>query len=115
MLSQLSKTVKIALRSNEEERAILRARSAVQRFPVIQWRQQMEDLHRRSITMSRNIAGAYAWRGSDCEERGRHPSAPTEEGNEWNPSNHFSPSLSQWDSNRSGSGTQLGTVLTPAQ
>ncbi|EEB94922.1 hypothetical protein MPER_06191 [Moniliophthora perniciosa FA553] len=33
MLSQLTKTIKMALKSTEEERAILRARSAVQRFP----------------------------------------------------------------------------------
>jgi alpha-1,3-glucan synthase len=65
LLSQLTKTIKLALKSTEEERAILRARSAVQRFPVIEWRQKMEDFHRRSITVSRNVAGTNAWRPSD--------------------------------------------------
>lgn len=65
MLSQLTKTIKMALKSTEEERAMLRARSAVQRFPVVEWRQRMEDFHRRSITTSRSVAGAEAWRPSD--------------------------------------------------
>ncbi|KAG8911787.1 Cell wall alpha-1,3-glucan synthase ags1, partial [Tulasnella sp. 417] len=46
MLSQFGKTIKLALKSTEEERAILRARSAVQRFPVVEWRQKTEDFHR---------------------------------------------------------------------
>jgi alpha-1,3-glucan synthase len=65
MLSQLTKTIKMALKSTDEERAILRARSAVQRFPVVEWRQRMEDLHRRSISTSRSIATVDAWRPSD--------------------------------------------------
>lgn len=61
MLSQLSKTIKLALKSTQEERAILRARSAVQRFPVVEWRQRLEDFQKRSITMSRSVAGEHAW------------------------------------------------------
>jgi len=61
MLSQLTKTIKLALKSTEEERAILRARSAVQRFPVVEWRQRLEDFQRRSITVSRVGAGEKAW------------------------------------------------------
>lgn len=61
MLSQLTKTIKMALKSTEEERAILRARSAVQRFPVVEWRQRLEDFQRRSITVSRSTAGKDAW------------------------------------------------------
>ena len=61
MLSQLTKTIKLALKTSEQERAILRARSAVQRFPVVEWRQRLEDFQRRSITISRSIAGANAW------------------------------------------------------
>jgi alpha-1,3-glucan synthase len=114
MLSQLSKTIKLALRSTEEERAILRARSAVQRFPVIQWRQQMEDLHRRSITTSRNIAGSYAWRDSDCAGGG---TAQVEEVDDWDPAHPVYPSLSAWDSGSligGNSGTYTGSSdLTP--
>ncbi|KAG1859045.1 glycoside hydrolase family 13/glycosyltransferase family 5 protein [Suillus tomentosus] len=66
MLSQLSKTIKLALKSTEEERAMLRARSAVQRFPVVEWRQRMEDMHQRSINTSRKLAGSNAWREADC-------------------------------------------------
>ena len=61
MLSQLTKTIKLALKSTEEERAILRARSAVQRFPVVEWRQRLEDFQRRSITVARTGAGEKAW------------------------------------------------------
>ncbi len=61
MLSQLTKTIKMALKSTNEERAILRARSAVQRFPVVEWRQRLEDFHRRSITSSRTNAGDQAY------------------------------------------------------
>lgn len=61
MLSQLTKTIKLALKSTQEERAILRARSAVQRFPVVEWRQRLEDFQRRSIATSRSHAGEHAW------------------------------------------------------
>ena len=71
MLSQLSKTIKLALKSTEEERAILRARSAVQRFPVVEWRQRTEDFHKRAITTSRSLAGGNAWRAADCEQPAR--------------------------------------------
>lgn len=46
---------------------MLRARSAVQRFPVVEWRQRMEDFHRRSIVTSRHLAGERAWKESDCK------------------------------------------------
>jgi hypothetical protein len=65
MLSQPSKTIKLALKSMQDERAILRARSAVQRFPVVEWCQQMEDMHRRSVPTSRHLAGPNVWRESD--------------------------------------------------
>ncbi|WVQ79175.1 hypothetical protein IAT38_001271 [Cryptococcus sp. DSM 104549] len=61
MLSQLTKTIKLALKSTPEERAILRARSAVQRFPVVEWRQRLEDFQKRSINASRGGAGDHAW------------------------------------------------------
>ena len=61
MLSQLTKTIKLALKSTEDERAMLRARSAVQRFPVVEWRQRLEDFQRRSVTVSRSQAGENAW------------------------------------------------------
>lgn len=61
MLSQLTKTIKLALRSTQEERAILRARSAVQRFPVVEWRQRLEDFQKRSIAASRGLAGENAY------------------------------------------------------
>ncbi|KAJ7777588.1 modular protein with glycoside hydrolase family 13 and glycosyltransferase family 5 domains [Mycena maculata] len=70
MLSQLTKTIKMALKSTEEERAVLRARSALQRFPVVEWRQRIEDFHKRSINISRGNAGASAWRKSDCDGGG---------------------------------------------
>lgn len=94
MLSQLTKTIKKALKSTEEERAILRARSAVQRFPVIEWRQRMEDFHRRSIKTSRRIAGSNAWRESDCNAG---IVTPIGESEDWNPVHQAYPVQPDWD------------------
>ena len=100
MLSQLSKTIKLALKSTPEERAILRARSAVQRFPVVEWRQRMEDMHRRSIQTSRRIAGPNAWRESD----GGIAAIPMmDETDDWNPVHQGLPSQPDWDSSSHGS------------
>lgn len=60
MHSQFSKTIKAALKSTNEERAVLRARSALQRFPVLEWRSRMENMHRRAIKASRKYAGLQA-------------------------------------------------------
>lgn len=95
MLSQLTKTIKMALKSTEEDRAVLRARSALQRFPVVEWRQRMEDFHRRSINASRDLAGAEAWRESDCDggSGGLRPVAEAD----WNPVDMDYPSQPAWD------------------
>lgn len=97
MLSQLTKTIKMALKSTEEERAILRARSALQRFPVVEWRQRTEDFHKRSIGVSRGEAGSNAWRESDCDGGGVQPMAQADD---WNPVTQAYPSQPDWD-NRS--------------
>jgi alpha-1,3-glucan synthase len=94
MLSQLTKTIKLALKSTEKERAILRARSAVQRFPVVEWRQRMEDIHRRSINTSRSVAGANAWRSSDGGEKRIQPLADIED---WSPEALAHPTQPEWD------------------
>ncbi|KAF7338273.1 Modular protein with glycoside hydrolase family 13 and glycosyltransferase family 5 domains [Mycena venus] len=95
MLSQLTKTIKMALKSTEEERAILRARSALQRFPVVEWRQRTEDFHKRSINISRGEAGPNAWRESDCDGGGVSPMAHPDD---WNPVSQPHPSQPDWDS-----------------
>ncbi|KIY43381.1 glycoside hydrolase family 13 and glycosyltransferase family 5 protein [Fistulina hepatica ATCC 64428] len=94
MLSQLTKTIKLALKSTEEERAILRARSAVQRFPVVEWRQRTEDFHRRSILASRGLAQEDAWRASDCDG-GRPRIIP--DNDDWNPVQQGYPMQPDWD------------------
>lgn len=94
MLSQFSKTIKMALKSTEEERAVLRARSALQRFPVVEWRQRMEDFHKRSIGMSRGLAGSNAWRESDCDGGGVAMMADTDD---WNPVEQAHPTQPEWD------------------
>ncbi|KAJ7219301.1 modular protein with glycoside hydrolase family 13 and glycosyltransferase family 5 domains, partial [Mycena pura] len=94
MLSQLAKTIKMALKSTEEERAVLRARSAVQRFPVVEWRQRMEDFHKRSINISRGVAGRNAWRESDCDGGTAEPIAQADD---WNPVTQTYPSQPDWD------------------
>lgn len=94
MMSQLTKTIKMALKSTEEERAILRARSAVQRFPVVEWRQRMEDFHKRSIHASRGLAGPNAFRMSDCDGGGANAIADHDD---WNPEYVDQPSQPNWD------------------
>ena len=112
-MSQLTKTIKMALKSTEEERAMLRARSAVQRFPVVEWRQRMEDFHKRSITASRTIAGPNAWRPSDAAF---NPDAyrSQQEPSSWEPEYQAYPSQPDWDS-RSIADSQIHSpnVLTP--
>lgn len=100
MLSQLTKTIKMALKSTEEERAVLRARSAVQRFPVVEWRQRMEDFHKRSINTSRHVAGTNAWRPSDGGGAGLRPMADTDD---WNPVFQAQPDQPAWDSRSTNS------------
>ncbi|KAG2368619.1 glycoside hydrolase family 13/glycosyltransferase family 5 protein [Suillus spraguei] len=119
MLSQLSKTIKLALKSTEEERAILRARSAVQRFPVVEWRQRMEDMHKRSILTSRRIAGSNAWREADCGTVPSQYAVPETE--DWNPVNQGLPVQPDWDAQSGmssprmipGSPGQWSQVSTP--
>ncbi|KAL1701405.1 glycoside hydrolase family 13 and glycosyltransferase family 5 protein [Schizophyllum commune] len=103
MLSQLTKTIKMALKSTEEERAILRARSAVQRFPVVEWRQRTEDFHKRSITISRALAGHNAWRESDCDGGAPRVIADTDD---WQPENQAYPQQPEWDRNSVMSGME---------
>ncbi|PCH41828.1 glycosyltransferase family 5 protein [Wolfiporia cocos MD-104 SS10] len=111
MMSQLTKSTKMALKSTEEERAILRARSAVQRFPVVELRQRMEYFHKRSITMSRNLAASNAWRPSDAQlPAGHYTIAETDD---WDPEHQADPSQLEWDG-RSADGSP-GTPRSPGQ
>lgn len=118
MLSQLGRTIKMALKSTEHERQLLRARSAVQRFPVVEWRQRTEDFHSRSIGASRSIAGPKAWRKTDGDSG---PLRPIADHDDWNPEYQADPSQPEWDrqsymnSPRMGSGSIPGSpdVVTP--
>ena len=108
----------MALKSTEQERQLLRARSAVQRFPVVEWRQRTEDFHSRSITASRSIAGPKAWRKTDGESG---PLRPIADHDDWNPVHQADPSQPDWDrqsymnSPRMGGGSIPGSpeVMTP--
>ena len=80
MLSQLSRTIKTALKPTEQERQLLHARPAIQRFPVVELHQRTEDYHSRSITASRSITGAKAWRPPDGESG---PFRPISDHDDW--------------------------------
>lgn len=112
MLSQLTKTIKMALKSTEEERAILRARSAVQRFPVVEWRQRMEDFHKRSIYQSRTLAASNAWRESDCDGGGVRPMVDTDD---WNPVTQAQPTQPEWDARSFNDSPGVHTPGSPGQ
>jgi hypothetical protein len=81
-LSQFGKTIKKALKSTTKERQLLHTRSAVQCFPVVEWRQQTEDFHKRSISASCRITGADAWRKMDGDVNGM---APIQHPGDWDP------------------------------
>jgi alpha-1,3-glucan synthase len=112
MMSQLSKTIKLALKSTEEERAILRARSAVQRFPVVEWRQRMEDFHKRSINASRHLAGHEAWRPSDGASGGI---AAIAEDDDWNPVYQAEPPQPEWDVQSAQHSPRINIPGSPGQ
>ncbi len=112
MLSQLSKTIKLALKSTQEERALLRARSAVQRFPVVEWRQKMEDFHRRSITTSRNIAAENAFRESDCDDSAS-PRPIGVDHDDWEPENQPEPTQPEWDTQNVRASVNSQQFLSP--
>ena len=112
MLSQLTKTIKMALKSTEEERAVLRARSALQRFPVVEWRQRMEDLHKRSIVTSRGLASSNAWRESDCDNGVLPAMADTDD---WNPATQIYPTQPEWDVRSVSDSPQLNPSGSPGQ
>jgi alpha-1,3-glucan synthase len=112
MMSQLSKTIKLALKSTEEERAILRARSAVQRFPVVEWRQRMEDFHKRSIHASRGVAGHDAWRPSDGSTGALTAIA---EHDDWNPVQQVDPSQPDWDAQSAQNSPRMNVPGSPGQ
>ena len=109
MQSQLSKTIKMALKSTEEERALLRARSAVQRFPVVEWRQRMEDFHKRSIQTSRQLAGHNAWRPSDGASV-HTPSVAHLDHDDWDPVHQPEPSQPQWDTRSMMESSRLSSI-----
>ena len=94
MLSQFKKTIKKALKSTPKERQLLRARSAVQRFPVVEWRQRTEDFHKRSIHASRRLAGSDAWRKTDGDMRGM---LPVQHVGDWDPVHQEDPAQPAWD------------------
>jgi alpha-1,3-glucan synthase len=52
LLSRLIETIKMALKSRDEVRAIPRAQSAIQHFPVVDRRKRMEDLYKLDVNIS---------------------------------------------------------------
>lgn len=57
LLSQFKSAIKAALASDPTTRAEMRARSAVQRFPVVQWVADLEKLQNTAVNKSRKVAG----------------------------------------------------------
>ena len=88
--------IKTAFESTEEERALLRARPAAQRFPVVEWRQRMEDFRKRSIDTSRHHAGSNAWRPRD-RETAHAPAVAMLDHDDWDPVHQPEPTQPQWD------------------
>lgn len=131
MLSQFAKTIKAALKSTKKERAVLRARSAVQRFPVLEWRQRTEDLHKRvtpsvfchsriftyereqSILASRKAAKSHAFAWDDTLDRDEPPATHTYPPSALDPPMSPGPMHSPSPSYTSAAWSASGTPGTP--
>ena len=93
-LSQFGKTTKKALKPTTKKRQLLCACPAIQRFPVVKWRQQTEDFHKRSINASCRITGADAWRKTDGDVDGM---APIQYPRDWDLIQQEDPTRPAWD------------------
>jgi len=60
LLRQFRRTIKAALASSRETRAEMRARSSLQRFPVVQWLEGLEKLQSGSIDMHARVSTSRA-------------------------------------------------------
>lgn len=60
LLRQFKSAIKTALASTQETRAVMRARSSLQRFPVAQWIKDLEKLQSTSIEMHERVATGTA-------------------------------------------------------
>ncbi|KAL8715735.1 MAG: hypothetical protein Q9220_000402 [cf. Caloplaca sp. 1 TL-2023] len=56
LLSQFKSAIQAALASKQDVRALMRARSAVQRFPVAQWKEQLATMHETAIKLNQKAA-----------------------------------------------------------
>lgn len=56
LVRQFKSAIESALASSQETRALMRARSSVQRFPVAQWIQDLETLQSKSIKVHQQVA-----------------------------------------------------------
>ena len=86
----------------------LRARSAVRRYPVVEWRQRTEVFHSRSITASRSISWAKAWRRSDGESG---PLRPIDDHDDRNPVHQADHSQPDWYQQSHFNSPRTGLVL----
>ena len=107
MLHQFKQSIKEALKSDEETRRKMRARSAVQRFPVAAWVEQLENLQGTAIKLHVKEVEKVASRPSSMlglslpgkKTRGRSGSAT-----------YSRPVSGDYSRSRSGSGVVSGAV-----
>lgn len=99
-MHQFKMAIQGALKSNYETRAMMRARSAKQRFPVAQWKEDLEILQSRSIKIhDKRVAR---------RRNGLASGAATPFGSGLN-----TPNLPGWMTPRSGWATPVGGAGTP--
>ncbi|KAL8948183.1 MAG: hypothetical protein Q9222_005608 [Ikaeria aurantiellina] len=56
LLSQFKSAIQAALASKQDIRALMRARSAIQRFPVAHWKEQLATMHETAIKLNQKAA-----------------------------------------------------------
>lgn len=99
-MHQFKMAIQGALKSSYETRAMMRARSAKQRFPVAQWKEDLEILQSSSIKIhDKRLAR---------RKNGLASGATTPFGSGWN-----TPNLPGWMTPRSGWATPSGGMGTP--
>lgn len=111
LLQQFKGAIEGALASQPETRAILRARSSHQRFPVAQWVQDLDTLQRTSITKHQKHAGNHG-RNSQFFKNGNGASTPVTPSRPANRGRYSTPGIQSPAQSRAPSRSRYST---PAQ
>lgn len=101
MMKQFKTAITGALKANTDTRAMMRARSALQRFPVAQWKEDLEILQSKSIKLHKKQMERISRKRMGLD------------GDDHNSTGQSTPFLPGWMSPRSGTRTPRSGAATP--